>query len=44
MNNNENDIREMPYAEWLEGALRRISVTTWRPVAYSYKAVRSSDV
>ena len=26
MNNNENDIREMPYAEWLEGALRRISV------------------
>ena len=26
MNDNANDIREMPYAEWLEGALRRISV------------------
>ena len=30
MNNNENDIREMPYAEWLEGALRRISVMPMR--------------
>ena len=30
MNNNENDIREMPYAEWLEGALRRISVMSMR--------------
>ena len=30
MNNNENDIREMPYAEWLEGALRRISAMPMR--------------
>ena len=30
MNNNENDIREMSYAEWLEGALRRISVMPMR--------------
>ena len=30
MNHNENDIREMPYAEWLEGALRRISVMPMR--------------
>ena len=30
MNNSENDIREMPYAEWLEGALRRISVMPMR--------------
>ncbi len=30
MNNHENDIREMPYAEWLEGALRRISAMPMR--------------
>ena len=30
MNNNSNDIREMPYAEWLEGALRRISMMPMR--------------
>lgn len=28
--NNTNDIREMPYAEWLEGALRRISAMPMR--------------
>lgn len=30
MNKNSNDIREMPYAEWLEGALRRISIMPMR--------------
>lgn len=30
MNNHENDIREMPYAEWLEGVLRRISAMPMR--------------
>ena len=27
---NSNDIREMPYAEWLEGTLRRISMMPMR--------------